>query len=182
MWEVDFKSLLSFLHFIGLATNPMPFKKPPLQKATLDNAKSPNNKNKSYANLSLFFVATLPHKGVPHLSRLDIEAKVRSMMGNTSCGLPPLPLEVKINGPYVLLSETYIIMERKQLEKKKHYGTSHEIGNKWHFKQHVYFNIWSMISLSISEYITTLLPYWVYHLLLFCFFLTCCPSHRLVED
>jgi hypothetical protein len=80
MWEVDLKKLLSFLHFVGLAANPMPLKKPPLQKVTLDNAKSPNKKKKSYAKLSLFFVATLPHKGVPHLSRLDIEAKVRSIV------------------------------------------------------------------------------------------------------
>jgi hypothetical protein len=57
-------------------------------------------------------------------------------------------------------------MDKKKLEKqKKHYGTTHEIGNKWHFRQHACFNIWSMVSLSTSEYTTTLAPYWVYHFL-----------------
>ncbi len=51
MWEVDLKRLLSFFHFVCLVTNTMPFKKPPLQKATLDNAKGPSKKKKSDANL-----------------------------------------------------------------------------------------------------------------------------------
>jgi hypothetical protein len=37
MWEVTFKSLLLILQFVGLATNPMVFKKPPSQKGTLNN-------------------------------------------------------------------------------------------------------------------------------------------------
>jgi hypothetical protein len=123
MWEVDFKSLLSFFHFICLVTNPMPFKKPPLQKTTLDDAKSPNKKNNSNANLSLFSVVILPHKGVQHLSRSEIEVKVRSIVETftmeSSFGLPPFPLEIKINGQYVLLSEKNIVMDRKQLEKQK---------------------------------------------------------------
>ncbi len=68
-------------------------------------------------------IVTLPHKGVPHLSRSNIEMKVRSIVETftmeSSCGLPPLPLEVKINGLYVLLLETNIVMDRKQLEKQK---------------------------------------------------------------
>jgi hypothetical protein len=123
MWEVDLKRLLSFFHFVGLVIKPMPFKKPSLQKTTLDNAKGPSKKNKSNENLSLFFVAILPHKGVPHLSKSGIEAKVRSIVETftmeSSCGLPLLPLEVKINGLYVLLSETNIVMDRKKLEKQK---------------------------------------------------------------
>jgi hypothetical protein len=33
--------------------------------------------------------------------------------------------------------------EQKTIGKtKKHYDASHEIGNKWPFTQHAYFNIW----------------------------------------
>jgi hypothetical protein len=65
----------------------------------------------------LFFVATLPHKGVPPVSRLEIEAKARSIaetfiVENTYELLSP-PLEVKINGLYVLLSKTNVVMDRK---------------------------------------------------------------------
>jgi hypothetical protein len=89
----------------------------------LDNAKGPSKKKQSDANLSLFSIATLLDKRVPHLSRSNIEVKVRSIVETftmeSSCGLPPFPLEVKINGLYVLMSETNIVMDRKQLEKQK---------------------------------------------------------------
>ncbi len=59
MWEVTFKSLLLILWFVGLAANPLVFKKLFLQKGTLDNGKGPNRKNNLNANLSLFFAASL---------------------------------------------------------------------------------------------------------------------------
>jgi hypothetical protein len=37
----------------------------------------------------------------------------------SSHGLPPLPLEVEINELYVLLLETNIVMDKKQLEIQK---------------------------------------------------------------
>ncbi len=50
----------------------------------------------------------------------NIEAKARSIdetfMVENSCELLPPPLEVKINGLYVLLLEMDIVMVRKQLE------------------------------------------------------------------
>jgi hypothetical protein len=73
---------------------------------------------------------------VYHISTYHkIEAKARSidetLMVESSCELPPPPLEVKINGMYVVLSEIDIVMVRKQLEKtRKHYGSFHEIRNK----------------------------------------------------
>jgi hypothetical protein len=48
---------------------------------------------------------------------------------------------------------------------KKHNGTSNEIRNMWHFKQHVCVNIWSMVSLSTNEYFTILGTFLVYGLL-----------------
>jgi hypothetical protein len=57
----------------------MVFKKPPMQKPSLDNVRGPSKKNKSDVNLFLFFVATLPCKGVPPISRLEIEAKAKSI-------------------------------------------------------------------------------------------------------
>ncbi len=86
----------------------MVFKKPLLQKGTLDNGNGTSKKNKSYANLSLFSAATLPQKGVPLVNRSQIEAKARSIaetfiMENTCKLLPPL-LEVKIVNKDILLS------------------------------------------------------------------------------
>jgi hypothetical protein len=125
MWEVTFKSLLSILQFVGLATNLVVFKKPLLQKGILDNGKGPSKKNKLDANLSLslFFVATLSQKGVPPFNRSQIEAKVKSIvqtfiMENT-CELPPPLLEIKIIRLYVLLLEIDIVMDKKLLEKLK---------------------------------------------------------------
>jgi hypothetical protein len=121
MWEVTFKNLLSILQFASLATNLMVFKKPPLQKGTLDNGKGPSKKNKLNANMSLFFVTTLQQKGVPPFSRSQIEAKVSSITETFTmesiCKLPLPPLEINISGLYVLLSETDIVMDKKLLEK-----------------------------------------------------------------
>jgi hypothetical protein len=130
----------------------------------------PNRKNQLDANISLFFVATLPQKGIPAFNKSQFGAKVRSIaktftMENT-CELPPPLLEVKITRLYILLLETNIFTNKKQLEKpKKHYGVSNETGNKWYFNQHACFNIWSMVFLSTNEYFTTFVPYLVYHLL-----------------
>jgi hypothetical protein len=41
----------------------------------LDNGKNPSKKNKSNENLSLFFVATLSQKGIPSISKSQIEAR-----------------------------------------------------------------------------------------------------------
>ncbi len=123
MWEVTFKSLLSILQFVGLATNFVVFKKPPLQKGTLDNGKGPNKKNKLDANLFLFFVATLSQKGVPPFNRSQIETKVKSIVETfiveSTCELPPPLLEIKIIRLYVLLLKTYIVIDKKLLEKPK---------------------------------------------------------------
>jgi hypothetical protein len=123
MWEVTFKSLLLILQFVGLTTNPVVFKKPPLQKGTLDNGKGPSKKNKSDANLFLFSIATLLQRGVPLVSRSQIEAKARLIVETFTMEsiyeLPPPPLEIKITGLYVLLLKTNIVMDRKLLEKPK---------------------------------------------------------------
>jgi hypothetical protein len=123
MWEVTFKILLLILQFVGLATNPMVFKKPPLQKGKLDNGKGPNKKNKSNANTSLFFVATLSQIGIPLINRSQIKAKVRSIPETftleSTCELPPPPLEDKITMVYILMLETNIVMDIKILEKPK---------------------------------------------------------------
>jgi predicted house-cleaning NTP pyrophosphatase (Maf/HAM1 superfamily) len=106
-----------------LAINLVVFKKSPLQKGSLDNGKVPSKKNKLDVNLSLFSIATLPQKGILHVSRSQIEAKARSIVETfiveNTCELPPLLLEVKITRLYVLLSDTYIVMDRKLLEKPK---------------------------------------------------------------
>ncbi len=44
---------------------------------------------------------------------------VETFTVESTCELSPPPLEVKINGLYVLLSKTDIFMDRKQLEKPK---------------------------------------------------------------
>lgn len=57
---------------------------------------------------------------VQHLSREDIEKKAKAMAKTftveSSCELAPLPLEVMMNGLYVLLSETNVVMSRKVLD------------------------------------------------------------------
>jgi hypothetical protein len=122
MWEVTFKSLLSILRFASLAANLVVFKKPPLQKGTLDNGKGPNMKNKLDVIFSLFSTVTLVQKGLQPLDKSQIEAKARSItktftMENT-CELPP-PLEIKITRLYVLLLKTYIVMDREISKKPK---------------------------------------------------------------
>jgi hypothetical protein len=111
--------------------------------------------------ISLFFVATLLHKCGPLVSRLEIEAKARSIaktftVESTREVLPP-PLEIKINGLYVLLSKIDIVMDKKQLEKPEDtmvllmkLEIDGPLGNV------VCFNIWSMVSFLTSEYSTTL--------------------------
>jgi hypothetical protein len=105
-----------------LAANLVVFKKPPLQKGTLDNGKGPNMKNKLDAILSLFFILTLVQKGLQPLNRSQIEAKARSIaktfIVENTCELPP-PLEVKITRLYIMLLETYIVMDKKILKKPK---------------------------------------------------------------
>jgi hypothetical protein len=81
----------------------------------------PHRKNKSNANISLFFAATLPQKGIPPLNKSQIEGKARSIAKTltmeSTCELPPPPLEIKIIGLYILLLETKIVMDKKNLEK-----------------------------------------------------------------
>ncbi len=43
---------------------------------------------------------------------------VETFTMESSCGLPPLLLEVKINGLYVLLSETNIVMNKNNWKNK----------------------------------------------------------------
>ncbi len=121
MWEVTFKSLFLILQFVGLATNLVVFKKPPLQNGTLDNGKSPNKKNKSNANMSLFSTATLPQRGIPLINKSQIKVKARSIAETftleSTCELPPPPLEDKITRLYIMMSESNIVMDRKILEK-----------------------------------------------------------------
>jgi hypothetical protein len=70
-----------------------------------------------------FFVATLPQKGVPSFNKSQFGAKVRSIaktfIMESTCELPPPLLEVKITRLYILLLETNIFTEKKQLEKPK---------------------------------------------------------------
>ncbi len=68
MWEVTFKILLSILRFAGLAVNPVVFKKPPLQKGTLDNGKGPVGRT-NQMQICLCFLLHLYYKKVYHLSR-----------------------------------------------------------------------------------------------------------------
>jgi hypothetical protein len=121
MWEVTFKSLLSILRFASLAANLVVFKKPPLQKGTLDNGKGPNMKNKLDVIFSLFSTVTLVQKGLQPLDKSQIEAKARSITKTftveNTCELPPL--EIKITRLYVLLLKTYIVMDREISKKPK---------------------------------------------------------------
>jgi hypothetical protein len=60
------------------------------------------------ASLSLFLDGrTLPQKGVIHVSRTDIEAKARktseTFIIESVCDLALPPMEVQMNGLYVLL-------------------------------------------------------------------------------
>jgi hypothetical protein len=63
----------------------------------------------------------MPPKNTTHFTRANVEAKVKAIVKSftieSSCELPPPLVEVKINGLYVLLSKTYIVMDSKILEK-----------------------------------------------------------------
>ncbi|CAM6003026.1 unnamed protein product [Sphagnum balticum] len=92
-----------------------------LEKPATDKVKGPTRQNKCEANLFLFSTGTtLPLMRVQHLSREDIEKKAKAMAKTftveSSCELAPLPLEVMMNGLYVLLSETNVVMSRKVLD------------------------------------------------------------------
>lgn len=92
-----------------------------LEKPATDKVKGPTRQNKCEANLFLFSTGTtLPLMHVQHLRREDIEKKVKAMAKTftveSSCELAPLPLEVMMNGLYVLLSETNVVMSRKVLD------------------------------------------------------------------
>jgi hypothetical protein len=110
-----------------------------------------NMNNKSNANIFLFFAAILPQKGIPPLNKSQIKAKVRliakTLIVENTCELPPPLLEIKIIGLYILLLDTNIVMDKKQLEKPKNImaflkklETSGTLGNmlvltfgQWHF-------------------------------------------------
>jgi len=72
------------------------------KKGTLDNGKSPNKKNKSNANTSLFSVATLPQRGIPLINRLQIKVKARliaeTFIVESICELPPPLLKTRLLG------------------------------------------------------------------------------------
>jgi hypothetical protein len=63
----------------------------------------------------------MPPKNTTHFTRINVQAKVKAIVKSfiveSSCELPPPLVEVKINGLYVLLLETYIVMDKKILEK-----------------------------------------------------------------
>jgi hypothetical protein len=73
------------------------------------------------ANLSLFPDGqTLPQKGVAHVSRIDIKVKARKTTETFTieniCDLAPPPMEVQMNGLYVLLSNMNKVMALTMLE------------------------------------------------------------------
>jgi hypothetical protein len=71
--------------------------------------------------LSLFPFGFMPLRNTTHFVRTDVKAKAKAIFKNftieSSCELPPPLIEVKINGLYVLLSKTNIVMEVKILDK-----------------------------------------------------------------
>ncbi len=80
-------------------------------------------RNSTYvlASLSLFLDGrTLPQQGVAHVSKTDIEAKARKTTETFTiesvCDLAPPPMEVQMNGLYVLLSKMNKIMALTMLE------------------------------------------------------------------
>ncbi len=132
----------------------------------------PSRKNKLNANISLFFVATLPQKGIPPLSKSHIEAKARSIIETftveSTYELPPPLLEVKITRFYILLLEANIVMDKKQLEKLENtmallmkLETNGTLGNMLVLT----FSQWYLYQTITNEYSTTLVPFFVYHLL-----------------
>jgi len=74
------------------------------------------------ASLSLFLDGrTLPQRGVAHVSIIDIEVKsnktIETFTIKSACD--PLPMEVQMNGFYVLLSKINKIMDWIMLENPK---------------------------------------------------------------
>ncbi len=63
---------------------------------------------------------TLPQKGVAHVSRTDIEVKARKTTETFTigsvCDLAPPPMEVQMNGLYILLSKMNKIMALTMLK------------------------------------------------------------------
>jgi hypothetical protein len=63
----------------------------------------------------------MPLKNTMHFTRVNVEAKAKaitkSFIVESYCELLPPSTEVEINGLYVLLLETYIVMDKKILEK-----------------------------------------------------------------
>ncbi len=73
------------------------------------------------ASLPLFSNGrTLPQKGVAHVNKIDIETKTRKTTETFTiksiCDLAPPPMEIQINGLYVLLSKMNKIMALTMFE------------------------------------------------------------------
>jgi hypothetical protein len=66
---------------------------------------------------------TLPQRDASHVSKIDIEVKARKTTETftieRACNLAPLPMEVQMNGFYVLLSKMDKIMDRTMVENSK---------------------------------------------------------------
>jgi len=92
-----------------------------------------------------------------HFTRANVEAKAKAITKSFVVEsyyelLPPLT-EMKINGLYVLVLETYIVMDKKILEKPEEtMALLMKNGNKTYFGQHVGFCIWLVVPLSTYKY------------------------------
>lgn len=71
--------------------------------------------------LSLFPYGFMPPRNTTHFTRIDVKAKAKAIAKKfiikSSCELPPPSVEMKINGLYVLLSKTDIMIDKKILGK-----------------------------------------------------------------
>jgi len=79
--------------------------------------------NSTYVLASLLLILdgrTLSQNGVTHISRANIKAKTKKKIETftieSTCDLAPPPLEVQMNGLYVLLSEMNKVMALIMLE------------------------------------------------------------------
>jgi len=135
----------------------------------------------------LCFLLWLCHKVVYHISAYhNINAKARSIdetfTVESSCELPPPPLEVKINGMYVLLLEMDIVMVRKQLEKPENTMVlfmkleTNDILNMFVST----FGWWYSYPLVTTLQLLYYIGFFICSRFMF-FFPCCCPSNRLVE-
>jgi len=124
---------------------------------------------------------------VYHISAYhNINAKARSIdetfTVESSCELPPPPLEVKINGMYVLLLEMDIVMVRKQLEKPENTMVlfmkleTNDILNMFVST----FGWWYSYPLVTTLQLLYYIGFFICSRFMF-FFPCCCPSNRLVE-